>query len=140
MSTAVGWDWGPILNVAGMAFTSICSLVVGIYVARSKAKGEVQTSLDQKFEKLTDQLQEERKVSNDIIESQRERIDKDRQAIDTLYTNNRELRNEISELSYTNSKLTHRLEALRKQSTGISMTKIIDAQLENLRKAEENDD
>lgn len=112
---AAGWDWGPVLNVAGMAFTAICSLVVGIYVAKSKASGEVQSSLDQKFEKLTDQLQEERKISNEIIESQRERIDKDRQTIDTLYASNRELRSNINELNYKILQLTER-EAKNKAS------------------------
>ena len=53
-------DLAPLLTFAGATLTAIITVLGTIYVARSKAKSDLGSSITTGFKELTDQLQEER--------------------------------------------------------------------------------
>lgn len=81
-------DIAPWLTFVGAITTAIFTVIGTIYVARSRTRVDVGTSITTGFRELTDQLQEERNQLSEIIRRQREdlaeaesRTDKQEQTI-----------------------------------------------------------
>lgn len=87
-------EWGPIVTASGALLAAALAAIGTIYVARSKTKTDISASITVGFEALTNQLQEERKDLNEIIERQRETIDKHRATIEQLFNESTIIRSE----------------------------------------------
>lgn len=65
-------DFAPWLTFVGALTTAIITVIGTIYVARSRTRVDVGSSITTGFRELTDQLQEERNQLSEIIRRQRE--------------------------------------------------------------------
>lgn len=91
-------DWSPIVTASGAIFAAAIAAIGTIYVARAKTKTDISASITTGFEALTNQLQEERKDLNEIIERHRATIDKHRETIESLYNEGQTMRLERREM------------------------------------------
>lgn len=67
-------DLAPWLTFVGATATAIITVIGTIYVARSRTRVDVGSSITTGFRELTDQLQEERNQLSEIIRRQREEL------------------------------------------------------------------
>jgi hypothetical protein len=65
-------DLAPWLTFVGALTTAIITVIGTIYVARTRTRVDVGSSITTGFRELTDQLQEERNQLSEIIRRQRE--------------------------------------------------------------------
>ncbi|MDX0230227.1 hypothetical protein GOC14_06655 [Sinorhizobium meliloti] len=70
----MGFDLAPVLTFGGAVLTAIITVLGTIYVARSRTRVDLGSSITTGFRELTDQLQEERAELLAIIERQREAL------------------------------------------------------------------
>lgn len=105
-------DIGPIVTTVGAIFGAVAAAFGTVYVARSKAKTDISTSITAGFEALTNQLQEERAGLQLLVDKLSDTIEKYRARIDELFTENETIKIERRELR---SRL-FKLEAIIKQA------------------------
>ena len=103
---------GPVLTLAGVIATTVGVWTVFL-TTRAAAKKDILSSVDSKFSALIDQLQEERDDLNQIIERQRETIDKHRDTIERLLAESQDARSECRSLLSRIPELEHVLQSMR---------------------------
>lgn len=115
-------EWSPLVTAASAILVAAITALGTIYVARSRTKTDISTSIASGFQELTNQLQEERKDLSEIIERQREVIDKHRVTIEALYNEGQELREDGRRLRRRIDQLE---EAMLKAGVALPSTLII---------------
>lgn len=68
------FDLAPLLTFGGAVVTAIVTVFGTVYVARSRTRVDLGSSITTGFRELTDQLQEERGELNAIIQRQRDEL------------------------------------------------------------------
>jgi predicted nucleic acid-binding Zn-ribbon protein len=94
-------DLAPFLTFSGAVLTAIVTVLGTVYVARSRTKSDLGSSITTGFRELTDQLQEERNQLSEIIKRQRQEMVDAGTRIEQLERNARLLRKHLIQLERT---------------------------------------